>query len=78
VVEWATENVRRDTAIHLAGDPRWARGARLLGMQDALERAGYGSILELEEAPGEPLDLTPPEQPSRLAGFMARARRRLA
>ena len=47
-------------------------------MEDELERAGYGEILELEPEPGEPLDLTPPAPASRLAGFMGRARRRLA
>jgi Sulfotransferase family len=76
VVGWAAENIRRDAAVHLADDPRWARAARLLGIEGALERAGYGAILELEEAPGEPLDLTPPPRPSKLAGFMGRARRR--
>ncbi len=70
------ENIRRDATVHLADDPRWARAARLLGMEGELERAGYGEILELEEAPGEPLDLTPPPRPSKLAGFMGRARRR--
>ena len=77
VVEWAQANVRRDAPIHLAGDPRWAQAARLLELEKPLERAGYTEILELEEAPGEPLDLTPPEPRSRLAGFMGRARRRL-
>jgi Sulfotransferase family len=78
VVEWAAANVRRDASVHLGDDPRWARAARLLGMEGALGRAGYGEILKLEDAPGEPLDLTPPERPSKLAGFMGRARRRLA
>jgi hypothetical protein len=76
VVEWAARNIRRDATVHLAGDPRWARAARLLGMEGALERAGYGEILELEDPPGEPLDLTPPARPSKLAGFMGRARGR--
>ena len=77
VTAWATDNVRRDDEVHLGDDPRWARAARLVGMEDELERAGYGEILELEPEPGEPLDLTPPAPPSRLAGFMGRARRRL-
>ena len=70
-------NVRRDDEVHLGDDPRWARAARLVGMEEELARAGYGEILELEPEPGEPLDLTPPAPPSRLAGFMGRARRRL-
>ena len=57
-------------SVHLADDPRWARAARLLGMEHELERAGYAEILELEPAPGEPLDLTPPAPRSRLAGFV--------
>jgi hypothetical protein len=78
VAEWARKNIRHDSAIHLADDPRWARAARLIGMEDELRRAGYAEILELDPAPGEPLDLTPPAAASRLAGFMGRARRRLA
>jgi len=76
VAEWAAAHIRRDAPAHLADDPRWARAARRVGMQGELERAGYAEILELE-GPGEELDLTPPEQRSRLAGFMGRARRRL-
>ena len=78
VSEWASENVRRDAAIHLGDDPRWARAARLIGAEEALERAGYGDVLELEPAPGEPLDLTPPRARSRLSGLMGRASRRRA
>ena len=76
VAEWVAANLRRDAEIHLRDDPRWARAARLLKMEPELEAAGYGEILELEPAPGEPLDLTPPAARSRLAGFMGRARRR--
>jgi hypothetical protein len=76
VIAWAAENIRRGGDVHYADDPRWARAARLIGMEPELERAGYGEILELEQAPGEPLDLDPPEARSRLAGFMGRARRR--
>ncbi len=76
VAAWADANVRRDGEIHLGDDPRWARAARLVGMEEELQRAGYGEILELEPAPGEPLDLTPPVAASRLSGFMGRARRR--
>jgi hypothetical protein len=46
-------------------------------MEPALEEAGYGEILELEAAPGKPLDLDPPAARSRLAGLVGRARRRL-
>ena len=70
---WADANIRRDGEIHLGDDPRWARAARLVGMEEELQRAGYGEILELEPAPGEPLDLTPPVAASRLSGFMGRA-----
>ena len=76
VAEWAAANIRGEAAIHLGDDPRWARAARMLRMEPELEAAGYGEILELDPAPGEPLDLTPPAHRSRLSGFMGRARRR--
>ena len=76
VTAWAAENIRRGGDVHYADDPRWARAARLLGMEAELGRAGYGELLELEPAPGEPLDLAPPAARSRLSGFMGRARRR--
>jgi hypothetical protein len=77
VVDWARANIRRDAEIHLGDDPRWAQAARVLGLEPELRRAGYEEILELD--PGEaPLDLTAPPPRSRLAGFMGRARRRLA
>lgn len=75
VAEWAAANMRPGADIHLEDDPRWARAARLLGIEDALERAGYGAILALEP-PGTDLDLTPPPRASRLAGLVGRARRR--
>ncbi|HEY8001894.1 MAG TPA: sulfotransferase [Solirubrobacterales bacterium] len=77
VAGWAGENIRGGAEIHLGDDPRWARAARLIGMEEELERAGYAEILELEPAPGEPLDMAPPVAASRLSGFMGRARRRL-
>jgi hypothetical protein len=77
VTAWATANIRRGGDVAYADDPRWARAARLLGMEEELERAGYAEILDLEEAPGEHLDLAPPAARSRLAGLMGRARRRL-
>jgi hypothetical protein len=76
VADWAAANIRREADVHLPDDPRWARAARLLGMEGELERTGYGNILTLEPGPGEPLDLSPPPRRSRLAGFMGRARRR--
>jgi hypothetical protein len=76
VGEWAIANVRRDAEIHLRDDPRWARAARLIGIEEEIREAGYGEILELEPEPGEPLDLTPPPARSRLSGFIGRARRR--
>lgn len=76
VTDWVAANLQRHAEIHLGDDVRWARAARLLKMEPELEAAGYGEILELEPAPGEPLDLTPPAARSRLAGFIGRARRR--
>jgi hypothetical protein len=78
VAAWAAQHIRREARVHLADDPRWARAARLLGMERDLERSGYAEILRLEAAPGEPLDLSPPPAASKLAGFMGRARRRRA
>jgi hypothetical protein len=77
VTAWARDHIRSGGDVHYADDPRWARAARLIGMEAELERAGYGEILELEPVPGEPLDLAPPAARSRLSGFMGRARRRL-
>ena len=75
VAAWAQSNLRRDAKLHLEDDPRWARAARLLGLEDALERSGYGEILALEP-PGTDFDLTPPPRLSRLAGLVGRARRK--
>ncbi len=76
VVGWANAQIRREQDIHLEADPRWGRAARLLGMEEQLERAGYAEVLATDD--GAPLDLSPPAAGSRLAGFMGRARRRLA
>lgn len=76
VSRWAAANLRPEAPIHLGEDPRWSRAARLLGMEPALERAGYAEVLALEPAPGEPLDLSPPPRRGRLAGLIGRARRR--
>jgi hypothetical protein len=78
VTAWAAANIRAGGDVHYADDPRWARAARLVGMEAELERAGYSEVLELEPEPGEPLDLAPPPARSRLSGFMGRARRRLS
>jgi hypothetical protein len=78
VTAWARDHIRSGGDVHYVDDPRWARAVRLIGMEAELERAGYGEILALEPAPGEPLDLAPPAARSRLAGFMGRARRRLS
>ena len=77
VVDWASANVDREARIHLEDDPRWARAARLLEMEEQLEGAGYEGILRLEASGGPPLDLTPPPRRSRLFGLVGRARRRL-
>jgi hypothetical protein len=78
VVEWAAANVRRDDPSLFADDPRWARAARLLEMEAALEGAGYGEILNLEPAGTGQLNLEPPAAPSRLSAMLGRAQRRLA
>ena len=49
VVRWAAANIRGDASIHLGDDPRWGRAARLLGLEEELEAAGYGEILELDD-----------------------------
>ncbi|MGH2952030.1 MAG: sulfotransferase [Solirubrobacterales bacterium] len=78
VAEWATANVRRDEPILHGDDPRWARAARLLGMEEALARGGYAEILALEPEGGPPLDIHPPPAPSRLSAMLGRAQGRLA
>ena len=78
VTAWAEQNIRRDAEVHLADDPRWAQGARAVGMGEELERAGYGEILGLASEAGPSLDLAPPPPRSRLSGLVTRARRRLA
>lgn len=75
VETWAGDNIRREASIHLAEDPRWGRAARLLGMEEELEQAGYGEVLELDD--GAPLDLEPPAPRSRLSGIVGRTRSRL-
>jgi hypothetical protein len=76
VVEWASAKISPEAQVHLGADPRWGRAARLLGMEEQLQRAGYAEILAADDE--EPLDLSPPAAGSRLAGFIGRARRRLA
>jgi Sulfotransferase family len=75
VVDWAEASIRRESDVHLGDDARWARAARLIGLESELEQAGYAEILEVDPD-AAPLDLAPPPQRSRLAGFMGRARRR--
>ena len=75
VSDWARQNIRRESQVHLGDDPRWARAMRLLEMTDVVAAAGYGEILELDD--GEPLDLSEPAPRSRLAGIIGRARRRI-
>jgi hypothetical protein len=45
VLAWARRNVRRPEDVHLAGDPRWTEATRALGMEPALEAAGYDADL---------------------------------
>jgi hypothetical protein len=45
VLAWARRNVRRPEDMHLDGDPRWPTAMRTLGMESALEAAGYDASL---------------------------------
>jgi hypothetical protein len=47
VARWAHNNVRETAAVHLADDPRWRDAMRSLGMQPALEAAGYAASLSV-------------------------------
>ena len=75
VRQWAEHNVRREGDIPWGDDPRWAAAAKALGMEDALEDAGYGEITALE-GPAPPLRLRSPDAdaPSRLGAAVGRAR----
>jgi hypothetical protein len=77
VSEWAAENLRRDGEILHGDDPRWARAARLLRMEEVLAASGYHDVLALDREGGAELDLRPPAAPSRLSAALGRARRRL-
>ena len=68
--------MRREADIPWGDDPRWAAAAKALGMEEALEDAGYGEILALEGAT-RPLQLRSPDAdaPSRLDAAVGRARR---
>ncbi len=76
VRKWAEEHVRRDSDIPWGEDPRWAAAAKALGMQGALEDAGYGEVLTLAGS-ARPLKLRSPDAdaPSRLDAAVGRARR---
>jgi hypothetical protein len=76
VRQWAEEHVRRDSDIPWGEDPRWAAAAKALGMEEALEDAGYGEVLALEGT-AQPLKLRSPDAdaPSRLDAAVGRARR---
>jgi Sulfotransferase family len=45
VARWAEDNVREPSAVHLGDDPRWREAMRALGMESALEAAGYAASL---------------------------------
>ncbi len=69
VAEWARGKVRAPEVPFAANDPRWAEAFAQLGMRDALENAGYPVLAEsAAEARDE----------HRLAGFVGRARARVA
>ena len=76
VKDWARRNVRRDADIPWAEDPRWAEAARLLGMDEAVDEAGYGEIASLAR-PGTAVALEPPgsSSASRLDLAVGRARK---
>ncbi len=42
---WAEDNVRPGSPIHLAEDPRWAEAMGVLGMEAAVDAAGYAASL---------------------------------
>lgn len=73
---WAGQNLRVEADIMWGGDPRWSEAARALGMEDALEDAGYGEVLGLQGS-APPLKLRSPDagSPSRLDAAVGRARR---
>jgi len=72
---WAEAHVRRAEDIAWSEDPRWAAAAGALGMEDALEAAGYGPILRLS-GKARPLLLKSPDagSASRLDAAVGRAR----
>jgi Sulfotransferase family len=78
VADWAAASLHRKDEIEHRDDPRWARAARLLGMEDQVTAAGYTDILALEPEGASPLDLEPPPPPSRISGMLRRARRRMS
>ena len=45
VANWAKRSVRPPAGVHLAEDARWAEALRTLGMDAALEAAGYDASL---------------------------------
>jgi hypothetical protein len=45
VANWANRSVRPSAAVHLAEDPRWAAALQVLGMEGALDAAGYDASL---------------------------------
>lgn len=45
VANWANRSVRPSAAVHLAEDPRWAAAVQVLGMEAALDAAGYDASL---------------------------------
>jgi hypothetical protein len=77
VGDWAEAKLHRSDEIEHGDDARWARAARLLGMEEEVRTAGYAEVLELEPEGGPPLDLDPPAPPSRISALLRRARRRL-
>jgi hypothetical protein len=77
VKAWATDHVRRTSDIPYGDDPRWAEAVRVLGMEAALDDAGYGEVAQLLASGAPPLKLESPEagSKSRLDLAITHARR---
>lgn len=77
VAGWAEDRVRPTGEIAYGDDPRWAEAVRLLGMEDALDDAGYGEIAGLSSPSARAVSLEPPDAQasSRLGAAIGRARR---
>ncbi len=69
VAQWARGKVKPPEVPYAATDPRWGEGFAALGMREVLEDAGYPMLAD---------SAADARAPSRLSGFMGRARGRVA